>query len=126
GEPAPLEDGGDGAEGGGDREQVAQRGLDRDGDRPEDDREQDQGEPDHDDTEGHQGGPEPVGDVDGHGGVAGDQQVVDVVGALQPLGLAADLPNQVGGRGVGLGGGRDHLHDAEVRLRVGGGERDGR
>ena len=67
GEPAPLEDGRDRAEGGADREQVPERRLDRDRDRPEDDREQDQ--PDHHDPERQQGGREPRGDVDADGGV---------------------------------------------------------
>ena len=124
GEPAPLEDGRDRAEGGADREQVPERRLDRDRDRPEDDREQDQGEPDHHDPERQQGGREPRGDVDADGGVPGDGEVGDAVPLLQRAGPVADLLRELRGGRVGLRGLGDHLHDAEVGLAVRGGQRD--
>ena len=54
GEPAPLEHRRDDAERGGDREQVAERGLDRHPDRAEHDRQQDEREADDEDAERQQ------------------------------------------------------------------------
>ena len=103
GEPAPDERGDDRTQRGGDREQVAERRLDRDRDRAEDDRQQDQREADDDHAEGHQRAAELAVDVDGDGGLAGDRDVGDLELLLQRRGLGPDALHQVGGPRIALG-----------------------
>src|SRR5579859_5545258 len=72
GEPAELEDGDDHAEGGADREQVHDRGLQGDQQGAEDDREQERGERDDDGDEQPELGGEDAGEVDEGRGRAAD------------------------------------------------------
>ncbi len=72
GEPAPLEDRDDGAEGGDDAEQEAEGRLQRHQQRPEDQHQQQEGQPDDDQQVGQQRVAELARDVDVDGGQTGD------------------------------------------------------
>ena len=98
-EPAPFEDGGDDAEGGGDRQEVAEGGLDRHPDRAEDHREEDQRQADDEDAERDERAAEAVGDVDRDRGEAGDLQV-DAVLVEEPIVLRPQIADELCGRWV--------------------------
>jgi len=100
-----------------DAQQVAQSSLDRHPERAEHHRQQDQRQPHDEDAEGQQRVPQPVGDVDLHGRVAGDPRLD--VPALLPVALLGAQPfDQVGGGRVVGAGGRDDLHQAGVGVGV--------
>jgi len=121
-EPAPVEHEGRGPEGPAHAEQVAERRLDRDEDGAEHQEEEHEGQPDHEDAERQQRVREPVGDVDGRGGVPGDGGPHPV--PRLPHGAErAEVLHEAGGGGVIRAGPGDHLNEGGVRVPVGNRER---
>ena len=118
-EPAPLEGRHDRAEGRAHREQVAQRRLDRHGDRAEDDHQQQDREADDDGGEGQQRVRQLLGHVDVDRRRAGHEDVGDAE-LLLPVGAAvAQLLHESGRRRGRLAVLRDERDQSRVGARVG-------
>src|SRR5690606_2221020 len=107
GQPAPLEDRDDGAEGGHHRQQEAEGRLQRDQDRAEDHDQQEEGEADDQDQVGHERVVELLGHVDVHRRGAGDEDLGVGVGLQAGPGVADVVHQVLGGHGGRLGLGDD-------------------